>query len=178
MKGLAQLFLVAEFVKGHRGCCTSVLCLSNEYKESSYHYIASFGITCQTLAEMACRLCRSIYGMNAFVAGDALSKFVVIRNVTSNSASTKATAFLPESSLSCKVLKVPVVSILYTPCSPPHPSPFHRSPNVCSPLFCPSLSHLSLSIKHSVSSFPLQQHTCVNVDSVLFCRSRQNLGID
>ena len=26
-----------------------------------------------------------------------------------------------------------VLSILYTPCSPPHPSPFHRSPNVCVP---------------------------------------------
>ena len=46
------------------------------------------------------------------------------------STSLKFPAFLPETSLSCKVLKVPVVSILYTPCSPPHLSPFHRFPNV------------------------------------------------
>ena len=44
-------------------------------------------------------------------------------------------------SLLCKDLKVPVVSILFTPCTPPHPSPFHRCPHVSVPqCFFPSLS--------------------------------------
>ena len=37
-------------------------------------------------------------------------------------------------SLSCKDLKVPLVSILFTLCTPLHPSPFHRSPHVSVPL--------------------------------------------
>ena len=47
--------------------------------------------------------------------------------------SFKFPAFLPESSLSCKDLNVPIVSILFLPCTPPHPFPFHRSPNVSVP---------------------------------------------
>ena len=39
----------------------------------------------------------------------------------------------PPSNSLLSFLKVPVMSILFTPCSPPHPSPFHRSPNVSVP---------------------------------------------
>ena len=39
----------------------------------------------------------------------------------------------PPSNSLLSFLKVPVMSILYSPCSPPHPSPFHRSPNFSVP---------------------------------------------
>ena len=39
----------------------------------------------------------------------------------------------PPSNSLLSFLKVPVMSILYSPCFPPHPSPFHRSPDVSVP---------------------------------------------
>ena len=56
-------------------------------------------------------------------------------------------------------LKVPVVSILFTPCTLPHPSPLHRSPHVSVPhvffpsLSCPSDLLLSLLYVLCVSSY-------------------------
>ena len=58
--------------------------------------------------------------------------------------SFKFPAFLPERFLSCKDLKVPEVSTLFTSCSSLHSSPFHRSPDVSVPhcFVLPSLTPL------------------------------------